>query len=223
MLWLWIIGILLLLFLLVCRTRLGIRAAFGGETATADLTVGPFHFRVAPGKPQAPKKAKEKPPKTKKTPKDLSDTAKKFPKPTLEDLRDAYRTLAPACKRALRRTRRSIRVHPLTLSVTLAGEEDPAGAAELYGRLHAAVWTVMPVLEQLLVIPDPRVHIGVDFEAGTVKAQGEFGVSIRIGTLMAVGLGMGVPALKWFLRLRKQHQTKPPASPPAEAARQPAA
>ena len=93
--------------------------------------------------------------KPKKEPKDLAEAAKKIPKPKLEDLQDAARTLWPAAKKALRRTRRGIRVDPLRLSATLGGAEDPAAAAELYGGLHALVWTGMPALEKLVVIRDP--------------------------------------------------------------------
>ena len=92
--------------------------------------------------------------------------------------------------------------------MTGGGSEDPAAAAELYGYLHAGVWTAMPVLEQLLVIPDPYIHVGIDFDAPRTAVEGELGVSIRIGTLLAVGLGTGIPALRWFLRFRKKQPPK---------------
>ena len=109
--------------------------------------------------------------KPKKEPKDLAEAAKKIPKPKLEDLQDAARTLWPAAKKALRRTRRGIRVDPLRLSATLGGAEDPAAAAELYGGLHALVWTGMPALEKLVVIRDPGIHLGIDFDAQETRAE----------------------------------------------------
>ena len=217
MLWLWILGILAVLILLLCLTRMGARAVFGRET-TVDVTVGFFHFRVLPGKDKKPKPKKE----TENPPKEATEPQKKKPtlrKPTAAELKDAVRTLAPPLKRALGRTRRGIRVSPLRLSLTLGGAEAPAKTAQNYGTLNAAVWTVMPVLEQLLVIPDPHIHVGVDFDTAETALEGEAGLSLRIGTLLAVAFGLAVPALKWFLRYQKQaKQQTAPADAGAAAA-----
>lgn len=107
-------------------------------------------------------------------------------------------------------------MRPLDLSITLGGQRDPASAAELYGTLHMAVWTMMPPLEQLLVIPDPHIHLGIDFDAPSTVMNGKAGISIRIGTLIAVGAGVGFPALKWFLRFLRQHK-KEQAAPAQKA------
>ena len=191
MLGLWItLAVLLALAIFLWRLRLGLYVVFGRGQAAADLTIGPFRVRLVPSKetkktPQETKKTG----KPKKEPKDLAEAAKKIPKPKLEDLQDAARTLWPAAKKALRRTRRGIRVDPLRLSATLGGAEDPAAAAELYGGLHALVWTGMPALEKLVVIRDPGIHLGIDFDAQETRAEGELGISIRLGTLIAVGKG----------------------------------
>lgn len=216
MLWLWILGILTALLLLLCRTRVGVHAAFAGGTLTLDAKAGPIRIRILPaGKKKGSKaatKAERSPDGKAKKPK------APLPKPSFTDIKDAVRTLAPPLRRALGRTRRGIRIHPLQLSVTVGGEEDPAAAAELYGYLHAGVWTGMPVLEQLLVIPSPYVHIGIDFDASDTAVQGEVGVSARIGTLLAAVLGAGVPALRWFLRYQKKHKQQTPAQAPEHAA-----
>ena len=216
MLGLWItLAVLLALAIFLWRLRLGLYVSFGGEQAAAYLTIGLFRVRLAPSKetkktPQETKKTG----KPKKEPKDLAEAVKKIPKPKLEDLQDAARTLWPAAQKALRRTRRSIRVDPLRLSVTLGGAEDPAAAAELYGGLHALVWTGMPALEQLVVIRDPGIHLGIDFDAQETRAEGELGISIRLGTLIAVGTQLAVPAIGWLRRYLKRHrrQDAPPDS-----------
>ena len=207
MLWLWIVGVLAALIVLLCLTRVGVHAVFGEET-TVDVTVGFFRFRVLPGKEktQKPKKEAENPPKEAAEPQKKKSSLRKL---TAAEIKDAVRTLVPALKRALRRTRRGIRVRPLRLSLTLGGAEDPAKTAQNYGTLNGAVWTVMPVLEHLLVIPDPRIHVGVDFDTAQTVLEGEAGLSLRIGTLLAVGFGLAVPALKWFLRYRKQAKQQP--------------
>ncbi|MDO4316028.1 MAG: hypothetical protein Q4C45_09635 [Oscillospiraceae bacterium] len=218
MLWLWILGILAVLILLLCRTRVGVRAEFGVGALTLDVKMGLFHIRILPVKEKKGKTAKA----AKKAAKTAEETAKKpktpLPKPSLADIRDAVRTLAPPLKRALGRTRRGIRIHPMQLSVTVGGREDPAAAAELYGYLHAGVWTGMPVLEQMLVVPAPYIHIGIDFDTPDTIAEGELGVSARIGTLLAAALGVGIPALRWFLRYQKKHKQQTPTQAPEHAA-----
>lgn len=217
MIWLWILGILAVLIVLLCWTRVGIHAEMDRESVTVDIKLGLLHLRVLP--------AKEKPKKTKKSAKKAESgkeagkekPKKTLPNITLEDIQDAVRTLAPPLKKALQRTRRGIRVEPLALSVTVGGSKDPASAAELYGYLHAGIWTAMPILEQLLVIPAPYIHVGIDFDASEAVLEGRLGISIRIGTLLTIGMGMGIPALRWFLQFQKKNRPQP-----ASAKREPA-
>lgn len=207
MVWRWILGVLFLLVLLLCRTRAGVLVTLG-DAVTVDVKAGLFRFRVFPGKKKPPgrKKSKGKPDAG-----GNGEKKKSIPKPSLEDIRDAVRTLAPPLKKALHRTHRGIRIAPLRLSLTVGGRADPAAAAELYGELNAAVWTGMPVLERLLDIPDPRIHSEVNFEAEGTQVKGTVGISIRVGTVLAVGFGIAVPALRWFLRYTRGHRKKGPA------------
>lgn len=223
--WLWIaLAVLLALGIVIWRLRLGLYVAFGGGQAAADLTIGLFRIHLAPSKTQKkPPQKTGKPGKPKREPKDLTEAVKKAPKPTLSDLRDAAETLWPASKKALRRTRRSIRVKPLRLAVTLGGAEDPAAAAELYGGLHALIWTGMPALERLVVIPDPAIHLGIDFDAAKTRAEGEIGLSIRLGTLIAVGAQLALPAMGWLRRFLQRRRQTPAPKTADTAAERPAA
>lgn len=211
MVWRWVLGGFILLIAVLCWTRAGVLMTLG-DTTTVCVKVGLFRFQIVPGGKKAPKKKKEKP--------DAGEDGKKkkpMSKPGLEDIQDAVRTLAPPLKRALGRTRRGIHITPLRLSLTAGGKEDPAAAAKLYGEINAAVWTGMPVLERLLDIPDPRIHTEVDFEAEKTRVEGTVGVSIRIGTALAVGFGIAVPALRWFLRYTRRHRNKKPRPAPEES------
>lgn len=209
---LWILGILAVLILLLCLTRVGAQVALENGSATVDLKIGWLHIQVFPGKEK-----KKKPEKNvKKAEKTGEQKAKEaMPKITIADIKDAVRTLWPPLKRALDRTRRGIRVHPLEIGVTLGGAEDPAGTAELYGYLHAGVWTAMPLLEKTIDIPEPYIHIGMDFDASKPSIEGRFGISVRVGTLLAVAFGIAIPALRWFLRFRKKNQQPKPVPQPA--------
>ena len=98
----------------------------------------------------------------------------------------------------------------MTVSVTIGAAEDPAAGAEAYGWASGAMFNIMPALEELVRVPEPSVHIGLDFYSKTTKAAGDEGVSARIGTLIAVGFGVGVPALNWMTNLKKKQQAAPP-------------
>ena len=204
----WILGVLAALLLLLCMTRVGAQAVFKDGTATVDVKVSVLKVRVYPGK------ERKKPEKKKKAETD-GGKKKALPKFTFEDIKDAARTLWPPLRRALDRTRRGLRFSPMSLSLTLGGLEDPAKTAELYGELHAGMWNLMPILEKLLDIPDPHLHIGVDFNTEKTAVEGKLGVTARIGTLLLVGLSIGIPALRWFLRYQKKMKRQKPAAQPA--------
>lgn len=208
MVWLWILAVIVLLTVLLCRTRVGAWAAFGGGDLRLDVQFGFLRVQILPAKP---KKAKKPPKKKKQTPPKKEPEAGK-PKLsfTLENGKDALRTLLPPLKRALRRFGRGIRVKPLRLSLVLGGQEDPAAAAQAYGEIQAAVWTGMPLLERLVDVRDVYIHTDVDFMASAAAVEGEAGVTIRIGTLLAMGFGLAFPALGWFLRWRKRCKARPP-------------
>jgi len=205
---LWILGVLAALLLLLCLTRVGAQIVLKDGSATVDVRVSVFRIRVYPKKETAETEKKEKKPKEK-------GSKKAVPKPSLADIKDAVKTLWPPLKKAVGRVRRGIRIDPLDLSLTLGGQEEPDKTAELYGYLHTGMWTVMPVLEAGLDIPDPHLHIGIDFTSAQTAAEGELGLTARIGTLLAAGLTVGIPALRWFLKYRKKMKQQTPTKQPA--------
>jgi len=199
-----VLCVIVLLFLLLCLLRVGALVALDG-TVTVKVRAGPVHIQVAPPKAKKPKK--EKGPKQEKPKKEKPKKEKKgFPKPGLADIRSALETLWPPLIKALNRTRKGIRIDPLTLGVFFGGAEDPASAAQTMGYAHAAVWSGMPALERALDIPNPSIHLETDFLEESTKVRGQVGISIRIGTLLAVGLQAAFPALKWLLGYLKKHK-----------------
>lgn len=203
MIWLWILGILIVLAVLICRTRIGVRVRFGEAPPAAVLTIGPFRVPLT-GEPE--KEARQKPEQAKKREKKPQKKAKKsaFPKVTAADVKEAAERLWPPLRKALSRTRRSVRLDPMTVSVTIGAAEDPAAGAEVYGWASGAMYNIMPALEELVRVPDPAVHIGLDFDSPATRCAGEIGVSVRIGTAIAVAFGVGVPALRWLTALREK-------------------
>ena len=132
---------------------------------------------------------------------------------SFEDVRSALPYLWEGLKRALARTQRRMRIDPLRLSVVFAGE-DPAAVAQTYGWASSAMWTLMPQLERLLKIPDPHIHLGTDFGAARTQIEGEAGITFRIGDLLIIGLGFGIPLLKWLRKRKKEIEQSVKAAPP---------
>lgn len=200
--WAITLGGLSALFLIICLIRVGVTVELD-TVVSLDIHIGPFRIHIDPSQPSG-KKTEEK--KKEFDAKALKRFTKTFPRPTLQEIKDAIAYFAPVLRRTLERTRRSVRIHPLQLFVKIGGAEDPAAMAELYGYANAAVWTWMPKLEQLLVIPDPQIHLELDFDGVKTVFQGKIGVSIMIGDLFLIGLGAGIPAVKWFLKFKKTHK-----------------
>ena len=218
--WLWIILGVIAVFWLIGRIRVGAHIALQANSPTVRVKIGPFGIQVFPAKnsdkppkEKRPKKAKKAAKQKKGAASDGKKAEKKNPKITLEEIRSAMDALWPPLKRALGRTRRSICIRPLDLSVTVGAAKDPAAGAELYGYIHMGIWTGMPVLEQLLVIPDPHIHIGIDFDEASTRTDGEAGISICIGTIFTVVFGIGIPAAKWYLNFTKKQKQQAQSTP----------
>ena len=200
-----ILGILLVLFLL-SLLRLGVRVEFTGSLAETRVTViaGPARIQLLPKpekpeKPQKEKKKKEKPAKAK-----AEGGEEKKLHLTKEDIKTALPALWECLKNGLRKTRQRLLIDPLELSAVLPGAMDPAGAAELYGYINAGMWTVMPQLEQLTRIPDPGLHVEVDFDSEQLRLTGRLGVSLQIRDLFAIGWAFAKPVIRWLLAMRKR-------------------
>ena len=201
-----ILGILLAFFLL-SLLRLGVRVEFTGSLAETRVTViaGPARIQLLPKpeKPEKPpkeKKKKEKPAKAKAE----GGAKKKKLHLTKEDIKTALPALWECLKNGLRKTRQRLLIDPLELSAVLPGAMDPAGAAELYGYINAGMWTVMPQLEQLTRIPDPGLHVEVDFDSEQLRLTGRLGVSLQIRDLFAIGWAFAKPVIRWLLAMRKR-------------------
>ena len=203
---LWILGILLALILLLLLLRVGVHVRFGDALCVTAMA-GPVRLQLVPKpekKPEKPKKekpVKEKPAEEKRKKLDL----------TPGDIRSALPALWASLKRGLRKTRKRLRIDPMRLSVCFGGD-DPAQTAETYGWANAVMWTVMPELEKLTNMPNPRVHLETDFTAAETRISGEVGLSFRIGDLLAIGFAFAGPALRWFMAFRKEKAAREKAA-----------
>lgn len=218
-----ILGILLFFFLL-SLLRIGVRADFAGDLADTSVTViaGPARIQMLPkpDKPEKPKKPKKE--KKKKTPQEESTKGKEKKKLSLsaQDIKTLLPAVWASLKGGLRKTRQRLLIDPLELSAVLPGAMDPAGAAELYGYINAGMWTVMPQLEQLTRIPDPGLHVEVDFDSEQLRLTGRLGVSLQIRDLFAIGWAFAKPVIRWLLAMRKRQSAAEKAKAAAQSAAQ---
>ena len=218
-----IIGILLLIVLLLSLLRVGAIVDFGGELRVR-LRVGPVRLTVLPKKEKKakrPEEASKKTPEEKKKPKAAG--GHRLPKLSFSELRELAGTVLGALKRTLRRTCRRTRIDPLEVGVIFAGD-DPADTAQTYGYASAAMWALMPRAEELFCIPNPSLHLRMDYGADKTRVEGTLGLSFRVGDLFAVVFALAIPLLKWFLRFKRTHaHDAPPPHGGADAAAGPAA
>lgn len=146
----WILGILLLVILLLCLTRVGVLIRFG-EELTVSARFG-FEISGASGKKKPPKNEKAGRSAEKADAKEGEAEegvpeahAQRHPGGVEGPLAAAEKGAAPHLPGRADRSAGCVHY--------FRGQAEPADAAQLYGELHGAVWTGMPVLEQLLVIP----------------------------------------------------------------------
>lgn len=200
----WIIlGVIAALIVVILCLRVSVTASFGDELHVT-AQVGPVKLQVVPPPKKKPKK--EKPKKEK-----AAETDSKPPKKKLDlhltfaDIRAALSAVWRAIQGTLRRAGRRIRIDPMRVSIVL-GDENPANTAEWYGWVNAAVWTVMPWLEKTVRMPDPQVHMEMDFNAVETKVSGMVGISYRIGDLLAIGFAAAGPLLRFLIPFLKRQK-----------------
>ena len=139
------------------------------------LRLGPIRMQVVPKKEMA----KKKPKKDKATKKKKEKPKKEMPKITARAVLDSLPELWQILKKGLRMTFHRVRVAPMDISAVIGGD-DPADTALLYGRLNAAMYTAMPMLQELVHMPDPHIHLEPELQGGETRISGEVGVSFLI-------------------------------------------
>lgn len=196
---LYILGGILLLILLLSSVRIGIRAEFGQETKVT-ARIGPCQISVLP---KAEKQRKEPGKKTENKDKKTENKSTKKPALSLSDIRSAMPAVWESLQKGFKKSGQKMKLDPLELCIIFGGD-DPADTAEWYGWASGALWTVMPRLQEMLQIPSPQIHLGVDFNAPKTVAEGKVGIWCRVSGIFAIGHAFAKPALKWFFANRKQ-------------------
>ncbi len=165
---------------------LGFSAEYRENDPGVWLLIGPFKYRVYPGK----KKTKKKESQGRKqiTPKGGS-----------------YRDFVPVARAIfdfLGQFRRKLRVRDLQLKLTLAGD-DPCDLAINYGRAWAAIGALIPQLERLFVIKKRDLSVDCDFDGDKTRIYAKVIATITIGRTLHLLSRHGIKVIKELLELKK--------------------
>lgn len=214
-----VIGVILLIVFLIGLIRVGAAVRFGEELGLR-LLIGPFRITLLPAKEkkaaQNGEKKKKKTTETGKTEQSGKKKSRSLPKLTREEWRDLITTALSALKETARRTCRHLRIDPLEILIVFGGE-DPADIAQSYGYASAAMWSVMPQLEDLFHIPNPLLHLRMDYSAKETRAEGSVGLSLRVWDMLIIAFALMRPMLKWYRRFRRAHKNDQTAEANAKA------
>ena len=210
-----VIGIILLILLLIASVRVRALARFGEKTELT-LFVGPFRMTLLPEKEKKPAPDGRKKAADEKKTEEKGKKRRKLPKLTHAEKKDLIRVAFAALRETARRACKRLCIDPFEILVVFGGE-DPADIAQHYGYANALMWGVMPQLEDLFRIPDPSLHLRMDYSSEKTYAEGAVGLSLRIRDGLHIALALLIPMLKWYLRYKKAHKNDAPAEKPTES------
>lgn len=203
---LFVLAVLVLILLLLGQVRVGGRAEFSAEGFFLWIRLGRFKLKILPAGPR--EKKPKKPKKQKKEPKEPKK--EKPPTPLPEKIGGALeyaQALLPVALEAAKGMWRGLRVDVLELELT-AGGSDPADAAMLYGQANAALGALWHPLTRAFHVKDGTARVKLDFDAPGTTVYGQAALSVKIGTLVWIGLGAGWKALFGALAARKRLKRK---------------
>lgn len=205
---LFVLAVLVLILLLLGQVRVGGRAEFNEKGFFLWIRLGRFKLKILPAGPKEEKIGKPKKPKKGKEPK--KPKKEKPPTPLPEKIGGALeyaQALLPVVLEAAKGMWRGLRVDVLELELT-AGGSDPADTAMLYGQANAALGALWHPLTKAFHVKDGTARVKLDFDAPGTTLYGQAALSIKIGTLVWIGLGAGWKALFGALAARKRLKRK---------------
>ena len=179
---------------LIGQVRVGGRAEFNAEGFFLWIRLGRLQIKLLPGKPK-----EDKPPKKRRKPKE--------PKKPKKPKKERPPTPWPEKAGGALEYAQALRVDVLELELT-AGGGDPADTAMLYGQANAALGALWLPLTKAFHVKDGTARVKLDFDAPGMTLYGGAALSIKIGTVVWVGLRAGWQALFGALAAKKRLKLK---------------
>ena len=197
-----------LVLFLIGQVRVGGRAEFNEKGFFLWIRLGRFKLKILPAGPKEEKVGKPKKPKKEKEPK--KPKKEKPPAPLPEKIGGALeyaQALLPVALEAAKGMWRGLRVDVLELELT-AGGGDPADTAMLYGQANAVLGALWYPLTRAFHVKDGTARVKLDFDAPGTTVYGQAALSIKIGTVVWIGLRAGWKALLGALAAKKRLKLK---------------
>jgi len=207
-----IIGIILAILVLILLLPVGVDAGYENEQFHLSAKVNGFLLQLIPRPPRSEeKKPKEKKPKKEKKKKEPKLEEEKKPQKKLElDFNmDEILELVKKALRSFGKFGRKLKVSRFVFHFTAAGR-DPYNTAMTFAYVNAALSSLASICAQRFTVKDCDVWTDVDFVSEKMRLDLGLAVTIRIGQILGVGLGLGFGAL-WILlknkiRLKKERR-----------------
>lgn len=126
-----------------------------------------------------------------------SEKAKKpkKPHPSLLEMWNEYKQYIPAAKKAFRKLLKLIRIYDIDFSLTV-GNDDPYKAGLNFGRINAAVYSVLGLLCTLFDVSIKHTEIKCDFEKKVTDFSVSTIICVRPSAVIALAAYIGVYYLK---------------------------
>lgn len=204
-----ILGVIVLLITLIMLLPVGADIGYEDGLLHASAKVGGILIQLFPKK-KSDKPPKEKKPKKKKEKKpkpEGEETEEKKPKKkrkpdfTFDEIMALLRTVL----KHLGRFGRKWKVDRFVLHYIAAGY-DPYNVAMTYGKVNAALSAIAPACAQRFTVKDCDVWTDVDFTRDWMHLDFGLCMTIRIGQIFALVLGIGFGALKILLQRKKRQK-----------------
>lgn len=188
MTWWMILLIILAALWLIGQLRLGGKAHYGPDGMTVTVIAGPARIQVVPAK-------EEKTPKEKKKPSKEQPAEEEAPEEEKPGTLSRLMKLLPVVTEAAGVLLRKIRIDELYLSVIWGGQNDAAAAAIGYGRAHAAIGMIWPLLDHNFKVKKSSFHVDVDYGAEKPVVVADAALTMTLGQLLSFVIRYGLKAL----------------------------
>jgi hypothetical protein len=188
--------VVLILLVLCCRTHLTVGYLSGQPVLQLRVLGIPIPLdRLLSRQKKKPTKTEEKKAQPESA-KELSvgEKLKQYQK-KLESWLELGKKLKDPALKAVRKLLQGLRVEEVYLSVTF-GTGDPAATGMIYGAIAAVCSSLFEIWGDLLPIRKKYVDLFPDFNQETLQGVGKLTLSLRIITLLAIGLKFGYTYIK---------------------------
>lgn len=174
----WIItAVILALIAGVLLINLSARFSFHDNDPLLRVGALGFWFQVYPQKKKKPKKQRKKKVEKTEQPEEKQPQKQEKPKEKLDF--DLIMNMISSGGKGLRVLVRHLNVRFLSLHI-VAGNEDAAECALLYGKISAAVYTGLAVAENIVSIRKRDISLRCDFDAKQTRVEAQTQLSIRV-------------------------------------------